>query len=125
MYKHKEYKVIRVTALIMLKIITAYENFTAYFKREVTVYVNYIHDNEGRHPYTVNGYVVRKGTAHSFTGIPWEDVDMIIEKLHEDDEPMIFEVTHCGWYQEIFLPKWAKMMFADKLIELKAEHNNT
>jgi len=122
--KHKENKLVYIVAKVLYETIDKAEKIINYFKREVSLYVNYVHDENGKHPDTVNGFVIRKGAAYSFTGVPWESIDNIIDQLQEEDKPLKFEVSHGSYFNEVYLPRWARKEFALKLIDLQNEHLN-
>lgn len=122
MYKHRENTFIQLIGRTLLFIMNTFDKIKSYFERDISVYVNYVHSDGKKEPYTINGFVIRKGVAHGFSNIPWEDIDRLINQLREEDKPLILDITHGMWHQEIFLPVWARRMLADKLEELKNKH---
>lgn len=87
--------------------------------REVVVYVQYAHIQTKKIPYTINGYITMRGISHSFSDVPWEKIDELIQELEAEDKPLVLHVEHNSWFQEIHLSRWARRTLAEKLHHLK------
>ena len=122
LFKHKEKKIIYVSVRIVVPIIDYIQDIKDYFKKDVKLYVNYMNDEDGRYPYTINGFICRKGVAHSLGEIPYDQLDDTVSSLKEEDAPIQFELYTGGFKQITYLPKWARKLLAEKLIEIKQEH---
>ena len=123
--KHQNNRIVIAVAKLYIFVSDTKGRITNYFKKDVSVYANHIHDDGVMYPYTIQGYVFNKGVAYSFSSVPWEDLDRLIDTFSEEDAPIDFEISHGGgWRQDIRLtPKLRKIM-VDRLVELKEKEES-
>lgn len=123
--KHQNNRIVIATAKLYIFVSDTIERIRNYFKKDVSVYANHIYSNGGMYPYTIQGCVFNKGVAYSFSSVPWEDLDRLIDTFSEEDAPIDFEVSYGGgWRQDIRLsPKLRKIM-VERLIELKEKEES-
>lgn len=112
--------IIRVYYLLISKPL---DYIMSLFERDVKLSVNTLTVDGVIYPDTIRGIVINGRAAYSFSNVPYEELDNLLETFKEEHKPIDFEVEYgSGWYQRIRLtPKLRKLM-VDRLEELKNEH---